>query len=77
MEEKEISISGKNFSFQDHFGSCYTKPYRTRGHIISLKHNWIDFDENKINYLTEKLKQIYSSKTFENKQKDKGINAKI
>ena len=44
MEEKEISISGKNFSLPRPFLVLATQTLSNKKvHIISLKHNWIDF----------------------------------
>ena len=79
MEEKEISISGKNFSLPRPFLVLATQnPIEQEG-TYNLPEAQLDrfLMKIKINYPNEETeKQIYSSKTFENKQKDKGINAK-
>ena len=79
MEEKEISISGKNFSLPRPFLVLATQnPIEQEG-TYNLPEAQLDrfLMKIKINYPNEETeKQIYSSKTSENKQKDKGINAK-
>ncbi len=79
MEEKEISISGKNFSLPRPFLVLATQnPIEQEG-TYNLPEAQLDrfLMKIKINYPNEETeKQIYSSKTFENKQKDKGINTK-
>ena len=79
MEEKEISISGKNFSLPRPFLVLATQnPIEQEG-TYNLPEAQLDrfLMKIKINYPNEETeKQIYSSKTFENKQNDKGINAK-
>ena len=79
MEEKEISISGKNFSLPRPFLVLATQnPIEQEG-TYNLPEAQLDrfLMKIKINYPNEETeKQIYSSKTPENKQKDNVIKEK-
>ena len=79
MEEKEISISGKNFSLPRPFLVLATQnPIEQEG-TYNLPEAQLDrfLMKIKINYPNEETeKQIYSSKTSGNKQNNKGINTK-
>ena len=79
MEEKEISISGRNFSLPRPFLVLATQnPIEQEG-TYNLPEAQLDrfLMKIKINYPNEETeKQIYSSKTPENKQKDNVIKEK-
>ena len=79
MEEKEISISGKNFPLPKPFLVIATQnPIEQEG-TYNLPEAQLDrfLMKIKINYPNEETeKQIYSSKMYGNKHKNKGINMK-